>query len=268
MKRRLTVALIALISVTLPLWAGLFDGGGDTVFDPAVYGQALLEVSELIKNYEQLKAMYELEIANLKMVPVNMPIRYRTLGAAWYGLQLPFDRFGNLAAWLQVVNSGGSGLGGYGGASVTLQPYGAAISQLAPDEQKRVASAYATSELADGSNVQSMETVGMLRGNSPAVDKAIAALEQDSLSLDPAMNTEIAVLNKINAAAIASLRSTRDTNRVLLSTLEEQVVDSKRKRDAEASEVNAAIARIEFGPEAKAEHTATLAQSLQSFRWK
>ena len=56
MKRRLAVALVAFISVTAPIWAGLFDfggGGGDTVFDPAVYGQALLEVEELIKNYEE-----------------------------------------------------------------------------------------------------------------------------------------------------------------------------------------------------------------------
>ena len=82
------------------------------------------------------------------------------------------------------------------------------------------------------------------------------------------MNTEIAVLNKINAALMASLRGTRDTNRVLVSALEQQVVESKRKRDAEVSEINAAIARLELGPAAKAEHTATITPSLQSFRWR
>jgi len=271
-RKRIAAALVALVILAVPLWAGIFGidfgGGGDIVFDPSVYGQALLEVAELIKSYEELKALYELEVWNLKTVPVNMATRYRTLGAAWYGLQLPFDRFGNLAAWLQVVNSGGSGLGGYNPASILLQPYGPAFSQLAPDEQRRVASSYATAELADGTNAQSMETVGMLRGNASAVDQAISALEKDSLSLDPTMNTEIAVLNKINAAAIAGLRSTRDTNRVLLSALEQQVVESKRNRDTDAAQIDAAIARIEQGPAAKAEHTSTLGESLQSFRWR
>jgi hypothetical protein len=100
------------------------------------------------------------------------------------------------------------------------------------------------------------------------VDQAIRGLEADSLSLDPAMNTEIAVLNKINAASIAALRSTRDTNRLLLSALEEQVVESKRRRDTEASAINAAIANLQYGPQALAEHTSTITESIQSFRWR
>jgi hypothetical protein len=274
MTKRIMAALLAVALFALPISAGLFGidfggggGGGDIVFDPSVFGQAVLVVSELVKNYEELKALYELEIWKLKVVPVNMALRYRTLGAAWYGLQLPFDRFGNLGPWVQVVNSGGLGLGAYGGASITLKPYGPLFSQLSPEEQQKVASNYATAELADGSNGHSLETAGMLRGNAAAVDQAIRGLEMDSLSLDPAMNTEIAVLNKINAPAIASLRSTRDTNRVLLSNLEQQVIESKRRRDAEASQINAAIARLQFGAEAKAKHTSTITNSLQSFRW-
>jgi len=272
MKRKVVAALLAVVVLAVPAFAGLFGidfgGGGDIVFDPSVFGQAVLVVSELVKSYEELKALYELELANLRIVPVNMASRYRTFGASWYGLRLPFDRFGNLSSWIQVVNSGGSGLGAYDAASITLQAYGSLYSQLSPEEQRRVASAYATAELADGSNSHSMETVGMLRGNASAVDQSIRNLEIDSLSLDPAMNTEIAVLNKINAASMASLRSSRDTNRVLLSTLEQLVVESKRKRDAEVSGIDDAIARLQFGAQAKAENTATLGESLQSFRWR
>jgi hypothetical protein len=184
-----------------------------------------------------------------------MSIRYRTVGSAWYGLQLPYDRFGNLSGWVQTVNNGGSGLGAYNTASIELRPYGANFAQLHSDEQLKAASEYGSAELADGTNVQSMETLGMLRGNAAAVDRAIQRLEDDSLSLDPAMNTQIAVLNKTNAASIASVRSTRDTNRLLLSTLEQQVTESKRRRDVDVSEINTRIARLEHGDEAKAEHT-------------
>ena len=271
MKKRIAAALIAVLLCTSPLVAlfGIdFGGGGDIVFDPSVYGQAVLVVSQLVKSYEELKALLDLQTWLAKVVPVNMSLRYQTIGTAWYGLSLPYDRFGNLSAWLQAVNQGGAAVSGYSSASVPLHPYGPKVSGLAPDELSKAASFYAAAELADGTNIHSMETVGMLRGNATAVERSIENLTNDSLSLDPAMNTEIAVLNKINAASVAGLRMTRDTNRALLSVLEQQIVRSKRERDAQASEINAQIVRLERGDEAKAENTATITQSLQSFRWR
>lgn len=273
MKKRIAAALLALLLLVSPLWA-IFGisfgggGGGDIVFDPTLYANAILMLAELIKNYEQLKAQYDLQVWLSQIVPVDMPSRYRTVESAWYGLQLPYDRFGNLSGWVQTVNSGGSGFGGYNTASIELRPYGPHFAQLHADEQLKAASEYGSAELADGTNVHSMETLGMLRGNATAVDRAIQRLEDDSLSLDPAMNTEIAVLNKINAASIASIRSSRDTNRLLLSTLEQQVTESKRRRDAEVSEINARIARLEHGDEAKSEHTSEITNSLRTFRWR
>jgi hypothetical protein len=265
MKKRIIAALMVVMLIIVPAIA--IEGVGDIVYDPINYANALLMLAELIKNYEQLKSQLELQTWLSKIVPVNMAIRYRTLGADWYGLQLPYDRFGNLSGWIQAVNQSGGALAGYGGATVPLQSYGA-LGKLAPDEQQKTASQYASVELADGINVHSMETIGMLRGNASAVQQSIQSLEDDSLSLDPAMNTEIAVLNKINAASIASLRSSRDTNRALLSVLEQQVAESKSRRDAHVAEINTQIMRLERGDAAKAENTSTLTQSLQGFRWR
>jgi hypothetical protein len=265
MKKRIAAALMALVLIVVPAIA--IDGVGDIVYDPINYANALVMLAELIKNYEQLKAQLELQNWMAKAVPVDMASRYRTFGTDWYGLQLPFDRFGNLSGWLQAVNQGGGAIAGYGGASIPLQSYGS-LGKLAPEEQQKTASLYASAELADGTNIHSMETIGMLRGNASAVQQSIQSMEDDSLSLDPAMNTEIAVLNKINAASIASLRSSRDTNRALLSVLEQQVAESKTRRDAHVSEINTQIMRLEFGDAAKAENTATLTQSLRNFRWR
>ena len=266
MKRRIVVALVALVLFALPALA--IFGVGDIVYDPILYANAVVTLGEIVKSYEELAAQLDLQLRMAKTVPVDMYQRYRTLGTAWFGLQLPYDRFGNLSGWLQAVNSGGAALGGYNSASVLLQSYGSQISRMAQDEQAKAASQYASAELADGINVHSMETIGMLRGNSSTVERSIQSLENDSLSLDPDMNTEIAVLNKLNAASIASLRSARDTNRALLSVLEQQVVESKRLRDAQVSEINSQIQRLEFGDQAKSERTSTITQSLQSFRWR
>jgi len=82
------------------------------------------------------------------------------------------------------------------------------------------------------------------------------------------MNTEIGVLNKINAATIAQIRSSRDANQLLLQTLEQQLADSKRRRDAEAAEMNAQIGRMEQGATVKAQYTSTITDTLSSFRWQ
>jgi hypothetical protein len=52
------------------------------------------------------------------------------------------------------------------------------------------------------------------------------------------MNTEVAVLNKINAANLIALRNTQDTNKLLVSLAEQQILASKRARDAEAQAVH------------------------------
>ena len=41
-------------------------------------------------------------------------------------------------------------------------------------------------------------------------------LEQDSLSDDESLNSEVAVLNKINATNVLTLRSVQDTNKLLM----------------------------------------------------
>src|SRR4051794_13458576 len=107
MKKRIAAALLALLLVVSP--ARAIFGVGDIVFDPTLYANAILLLAELIKNYEQVKAQYDLQVWLSQVVPVDMSSRYRTVGTAWYGLQLPYDRFGNLSGWVQTVNKGGSG---------------------------------------------------------------------------------------------------------------------------------------------------------------
>jgi hypothetical protein len=77
------------------------------------------------------------------------------------------------------------------------------------DQQARIKTDYATVELTDCANMAAIETIGRLRANAHAVEGAIQGLETDSLSGDPDMNTEIAVLNKINAANLISVRTPR-----------------------------------------------------------
>src|SRR5438270_9929345 len=117
---------------------------GQIVHDPISYANALIILAEIIRNYEQLKAQYELQVWNSTQLPIDMSGVYRVPSAAWYELQLPSDRFGRLSGWLQAVNAAGSAWDGYSAASVTLREFGANFSKVSAEEQEAVASRYAS----------------------------------------------------------------------------------------------------------------------------
>jgi hypothetical protein len=83
-----------------------------------------------------------------------------------------------------------------------------------------------------------MQTIGTLRLNAPQVEAAIQNLEDASLNSDPDYNTEIGVLNKINAASVVALRNSQDTNKLLTALAEQQFIEAKRQRDSETEAVN------------------------------
>jgi hypothetical protein len=266
MKKRFAITALVTLMVALPLRAVL--GVGDIVFDPTSYANAVLMMAELVKNYQQLTAQLNLQSLMAQMVPVNMAARYGSPASAGQPASVPYDRFGNLGPWVQQLNQGGMGGTAYSSAAIDLKPYSPNISQWPADEQSKVASQYASVEFADGANITTMQTIGQLRANAQAADQALAALEADSLSSDPAMNTQTALLNKINAAAIAQVRTSRDANQILLAGAEQQLAASKRQRDAEVGEMNAQIERMQQGAAVKAQFVSTVSSTLQSFRWR
>src|SRR4051794_1915429 len=108
------IAVVLVVVLLVGSWQAF--GLGDIVHDPISYANALVILAQIIRNYEQLKAQYELQVWNSTPLPVDMGGAYRVPGAPWYGLQLPSDRFNRLSTWLQAVNAGGSAWDGYANA--------------------------------------------------------------------------------------------------------------------------------------------------------
>jgi hypothetical protein len=134
------------------------------------------------------------------------------------------------------------------------------------DELARVQSQYATVQLADGANTTAIATIGAIRGNAQTVQTQIGNLEQDSLSNDSDLNTEVAVLNKINASGVLTIRTLQDSNKLLASLLEEQTILAKQQREATTNTINADIQRQASLAANMAQVTGTLTDSLQNFR--
>ena len=111
-----------------------------------------------------------------------------------------------------------------------------------------------------------MIAIGSIRGTADNVQTQIANLEQDSFSGDSSLNTEVSVLNKINAAGVLTLRTVQDSNKLLASLLEQQTILAKQQRDATTNAINTDIGRQASMAGNMAQVTGTITDSLQNFR--
>jgi len=135
-----------------------------------------------------------------------------------------------------------------------------------PFELERVQSQYASVQLVDGANINAMATIGSIRGSVQDIQTQIGNLEQDSFSSDSGLNTEVSVLNKINAAGVLTLRTLQDSNKLLASLLEQQTILAKQQRESTTNSINADIQRQASLAANMTQVTGTLTNSLQNFR--
>jgi hypothetical protein len=197
-----------------------------------------------------------------------MPARYRAIFSQWRKVT-SLNTFGNTVSWINGINTGvlPNINTGYLKATNPLFQYNPyELSGMDAAELGRVQSQYASIELADGANMNAMATIGSIRGTSDNVQNQIANLEQDSFSGDSSLNSEVSVLNKINAAGVLTLRSVQDSNKLLASLLEQQTILAKQQRDATASAINTDIGREATIATNMAQVTGTITSSLQNFR--
>jgi hypothetical protein len=235
----LVLSLFVVVSPALALF-----GIGDIVFDPSNFEEAvqqLLEMqqqyAQLVQTYQMIRSQYDLMVYMAKRVPVNMATRYRAITTPWRTSSAT-NTYSTTGGWITSINTGGGVDSGYASATQALQNYVGGLANIPADQVQRVKTSYATVELTDGANRHGMETIGRLRANAALVEAAIRGLEDDSLSSDPDMNTQIAVLNKINAANLISVRTGQDANKILVTLAEQQIIEAKRTRDAEAQAIN------------------------------
>jgi hypothetical protein len=133
-------------------------------------------------------------------------------------------------------------------------------------ELGRVQSEYASIELADGANENAMATIGSIRGSAGGVESQISNLDEDSFSDDAGLNSEVSVLNKINASNVLTLHTVQDSNKLLASLLELETILAKQQRDSAASAINTDIGREATMAGNMAQFSSSLTNSLQSFR--
>jgi hypothetical protein len=271
MKKKIPAVVLVLI---LCVGTASAQFGSGIVYDPTNYQNALLRYYQLQQHLIQLQQNVAKVTAHLNLAlqmaqfVKNMPARYRAVFSQWRNVT-SLNTFGNTSSWISGINSGllpNINLG-YQRSTTQLLPYSPdELSGMNASALSRVQSQYASVELADGANMNAMATIGSIRGNADSVQTQIANLEQDSFSGDPGLNTEVSVLNKINAAGVLTLRTLQDSNKLLASLLEQQTILAKQQREVTTNTINAEIERQASLAGNMAQVTSTMTDSLQNFR--
>jgi conjugal transfer/entry exclusion protein len=197
------------------------------------------QISQLVRTYDQLVLEYKHMLKMAKQLPGLSEHYFRS--APWR-FSHSTDTYGTAAAWNKAINTGNTAEQAYRFAVERLATYGSALARIPADQLDRAKTDYAGVELADAANIHGIEVAGSQRAKAGSADAAISGLESASLSSDEDSNTQIAVLNKINAAGMMVMRASQDTNQILIALLEHQLAQSKARRDAEATAINANIA--------------------------
>ena len=91
-------------------------------------------------------------------------------------------------------------------------------------------------------------------------------LENDSLSDSPDLNTEVGILNKINAATLIATRNSQDTNKLMASVLEHSVTEAKGRRDAQVQSINNELALRRDAPTYSTQHFVGTTSVLTTYR--
>src|SRR5690349_5180387 len=217
-KRSVVAVVLAAVALLAPVVSEAQFGG--VVYDPTNYSNAVLRYQQLQQHLVQLqqtvaKVTAQLNLAiQMSQYIHNMPTRYRAAFSQWRAFTSG-DAYGNTTRWVAAVNGGGPQTisPAYQQAIVPFLAYNQAVlGSINPADALHLRSVGASLQLADGANVSALTTVGNIRANAQTVQQQIANLEQDSFSGDAGLNSEVSVLNKINASGMLTLRTLQDAN--------------------------------------------------------
>jgi SMC interacting uncharacterized protein involved in chromosome segregation len=272
--KRSAVIAVAVALLLVPAASQAQFGFGGIVYDPTNYANAVLRYKQLLMQLAQLRQTYQ-QVLNQYNLAVqmsrnlqNMPARYRATFSQWRTFTAN-DLYGNTRGWVGAANGAGTQTvsPAYQQATIPLLSYSQAdLNAINPADARNLKSVYASLQLADGANVSALTTVGNVRANAQNVQRQIANLEQDSLSSDADLNTEVGVLNKINASNVLTLRTLQDSNNLRVAALEQQVLQAKQQRDIDTANLNFAIQMRQQVTQNLAPFNNNLTQSIGAYR--
>jgi len=221
-----------------------------------------VHLAQTVTTYHQIVEQYRLALEQARRLPVDLARRYRVPTLPWtaHGVATVAQ------PWLDALNRGDATGLLYARTVAPLDPLAAVIGRIPAALRPRVGTGYATIEAADYLARTAVHQAGALRTHGADVTRTIEAMEDDAVSGDARFHTQVALLNKINAAAVLDLRIAEQTSQSVVSVVEQLLVGNKRQRDAEAKLMNAQLYQWQFGLGYGEDLTRNTAAALDAWR--
>jgi hypothetical protein len=213
--------------------------GSGIVFDPtqSVHAaQQIIQANQLytttIETTRNVIGAYNLA-QRMASAPQSLYTAYKNMGQqTWTSISHPANTYGNTQAWMAAMTNGGGADLGNQQVSVPRIRQIDGYSTLNQQGQEQLAAQGATADLGDTANATTIQTLGTIRANAPQRQADINALEQASHSADPAQQTELATLQRINQALLIQLRTQQEANEMTEAQSLQQMVGQKQQQDA------------------------------------
>ena len=228
-----TLAIAALS--TVPAHAQL---GWSVTFDPTQSAHVIEQIAKAEKLYTTTVQTTEgvINAYNLAKRMASSPQSlYTSYGSglpSWLPMLPAKDTYGNTGDWLNSVNKyTGKATAAVEGASITRIAKLTGYEKLDAQGQQAIAAKTATLDLTDATNATNLQTVGTIRANGVQRTADITTLEAASHSVDPAQQTELATLQRINQALLLMLRNQQDESQLLQGQTLTQSLQGKQEQD-------------------------------------
>ena len=224
-------------------------GGTVPVIDVKSILQAVKTYKTLKDQYMKVKSKYELAMKMSRYIS-NMQDRYKTISRKFHNIR-PGNVFDQIESIADTANGEISDTQDFNVLSDTL--FNKTSVKYIPPEQVQPTPAPGTEDPAEKQRKTSTKanlglqkdawkrglvalasTSHSLKADKPKTDN----LEADSLSGSEGLNSQIAVLNKINAVMLSNLKMQQDTQKLLSALVAQQNATLKAQYDANAAYEN------------------------------
>lgn len=254
MKRIFT--RVAMVTIVAVLSASTLEAQF-VVFDPSNYAQAVLQVLNLVRQYEWM-------LRQAQRLPIDMAARYHGHSVDWTKHELANLVYAQQL--LEALNLGDPTGEAYRRAVDQLESPTDVIGLMPSGLAQRTASAYAALETADSISALAVDQAGRMRVDGAHNEQVAKDMEKDAVSTRDDFVTQTALLNKINGATVLQLRMQDHADKILTSVLEQMLVANQRQRDAEALLMNATITQWRYGAAYGGEMFRNTAANIDNWR--
>jgi hypothetical protein len=229
------------------------------VFDPAALAQNIIIAERTLREYQQRVEQYLLLYRMARGLPGMLDYRVRAIVPTAHDVA----RFRYGAPLLTALNSGDPNGERYAAA---VRPMAAITDRIPVGVRRALEVPFAAVEIADSVTHRAMHQAAMIRGASADMARAIAVLERDVTSSSDADHSMTVNLDKIAGAELIGRRQDSASNQLLSHVVEQQLVKTKRMRDAEAASMNMRLNAMTYGGDAQRAVFAGAAEGLRTWR--